>query len=61
LAIVVEFFEHVGFQLGIGKNTVAEGSNTPARVCTPSVSRPSGLPGMTTITVATCNNPANTR
>ena len=35
------------------RNTVAEGSSTPARVCTPSVIRPSGEPGIRTMVAAT--------
>ena len=42
------------------RNTVADGNSTPARVCTPSVSNPSGLPGISTIVAATNNRPANT-
>jgi len=34
------------------KNTVALGSRTPAKVCTPTVSSPRGLPGIRTMVAA---------
>ena len=40
------------------KNTAAEGRSTPARACTPTVIRPSGACGMSTMPAATATRPA---
>ncbi len=40
------------------RKTEAEGSRTPARVCTPAVSRPSGEPGISTMVAASPTSPA---
>lgn len=40
------------------RNTLADGSSTPTRVCTPSVSRSSGEPGIITIVAAAATSPA---